>query len=994
MFSWIPNSTFRSADQEIALDRMELLLTAGEIDLADEHYERACRKHLSEAEYADRREVAAADLLKRQRVEAARKVAAEREELKGTVRRALQEGEFEEADRLYSGDCAAWWPDDEYQNERCDAWRTWMLLERYAAASIAELDGIYAEHLSGVLPGDDFARIKLRKLKIRIARLGMPLSHEQLLACARPERNRMIRARAGSGKTRTLAALSALAIHDEQLDSNQVLILAFNKKAATEIGDRVRVAAGVDGFCNARTFHSLAYQLANIEGRSLLFDDGDLQPSRRKQSAFMERLVGSLMNPAFRNRIYEFFRQELEQLDRLGAGLSPDEYVTFRRSMVDYTLQGETVKSKGEKFIADFLFEHGIAYEYEKVWSWDRADHLRGSPYRPDFSVFCDGRDLVVEHWAIDPDDPTARLPDWWETKTADYRDQIEAKRRFWKARGVVLVETHAGQIGRDRGAFENSLRDLLQRNGLACRKLPHEELVRRVVEGPRTVSRMSELFLSFISRAKKRGWGVEEVARAARELQEREPRNRIFHELAVRAYAVYEERLVEQAALDFDDLLGSAIDSIRREKGASRLHLGKGGAIAIRELRWIMIDEFQDFSQLYFELISAIIEVNPAVRVVAVGDDWQAINGFAGAQPKFFQQFEDYFPGSGQASISTNRRSGRAIVAAGNRIMLGRGKPAQAHHGFSGDINIRAIDKIWTAADSVSVRCATSVNKYGRKETNWELAKALQLCADYIAESVVIDEASGVRRIPSVLVLARTGRAYGARLEAFRRGLAGVLCEHPDLGDLAEQFVVGHAASSSNGGAAVIEVLTAHRSKGKEAEVVIVLEATDRQFPKVHADNQLFGIFGSGPEDALAEERRLFYVAMTRAMHRVLFVTETGGSSPYLLEMMRAPASDEPVMDGADADLCSDFGWILGERLKAVDPMELIRRNVSAESLICLDQLDACKDVLPEVGFEEEGMHAELAWPELQPPLAVLIGRHRESAPAWRALGWRVACG
>ena len=100
--------------------------------------------------------------------------------------------------------------------------------------------------------------------------------------------------------------------------------------------------------------HSLAWQLADHAGRELIFDDGNLSPSRRKQTGFVERLIGSIMNPAFRETLYDFFRHELEQLDRLGSNLSIDEYFTFRRSITDYTLAGETVKSNGEKIIADF----------------------------------------------------------------------------------------------------------------------------------------------------------------------------------------------------------------------------------------------------------------------------------------------------------------------------------------------------------------------------------------------------------------------------------------------------------------------------------------------------------------------------------------------------------------------------------------------------------------------------------------------------------------
>ncbi|KAF1691095.1 hypothetical protein CSC62_16510 [Pseudoxanthomonas jiangsuensis] len=912
------------------------------------------------------------------------------ERLRGEVVSLLKNLDIEGADRVYVN-CRSWWPIVAFEELRAEAVRIKGFVEKYPAASLADLDARYDDAPDGYLSADDYARLKLPKLKLRLARLGMPLDPEQLLACARPEQHRLIRARAGSGKTRTLAALAALTIHDEALDPDKVLILAFNKKAANEIGERVRGAAGIDEFRNARTFHSLAWQLADHAGRNLIFDDGNLAPSRREQRGFVERLIESIMNPAFRERLYEFFRLELEQLDRLGSNLSKEEYVAFRRSMADYTLGGQTVKSNGEKFIADFLFEHGIAYKYEKVWPWDKQNRLRGAAYRPDFSIIDGGRDFILEHWAVNPDDPSAQLPDWWETKTQDYLDQIKAKREFWEKRGVALLETHAGMLSRGREAFEKSLRSLLEGAGIPCHKLPHDELVRRVAEAPRTVSRMAELFLQFISRAKKRGWKVEDMSRLVRDAPDPEPRNRAFHELAIHAYAAYERQLVAQSALDFDDLLISAAECVQKDGVAARLQLNRKDSIAIRDLRWILIDEFQDFSELYYRVIGAIIDANPSVRVVAVGDDWQAINGFAGAQPTFFRRFDEHFSGAGMATISKNRRSGRAVVGAGNQLMEGHGEPALAHHNFDGDIDLVASDKVWIDNGSAYAETATSYLNDGRKIVKWELARALKACVDYIVASVFTDSAQGLRWMPSVLILARTGHAYGESLAGFGECLELALHRHPDLQDLANDFaVVGGRRKSVTDGAVPIEVMTAHKAKGKEADTVIVLESVMRQFPKVHADNQLFGPFGVAAEDVLAEERRLFYVAATRAENRLMFLTETGKESPYLGAMMMKCLAAERAED-KDGQLGTEAKSIK-EHLDRIDRGSFIRQNISQQAVSIWDRLAGQSLGLPEVGHSlSHGLHAELAWPNIKPPIAILTGKYRASADDWRQQGWDV---
>jgi DNA helicase-4 len=916
-------------------------------------------------------------------------IARERAELKTKIVGCLNRLEVEKANQLYDEVHAkAWWPVAEFDVAMSRAIRIREFVHVYPRASLSDLDVRYEETFAYGVSAADYAQLKLPKLRLRLSRIGMPLDEDQLLACARPERHRLISARAGSGKTRTLAAHAALTIQDELLEPDQLLILAFNQKAALEIGDRVRGAAGIAEFRNARTFHSLAWQLADHAGRELIFDDGSLAPSRRRQSGFVERLVESIMNPAFRERLYEFFRRELEQLDRLGSNLSKEEYVAFRRSTVDLTLGGETVKSNGEKFIADFLFEHGIAYKYEKVWSWDKQDRLHNTAYRPDFSIMDGGRDVILEHWAINPNDVSSHLPGWWETKTQDYRDQIEDKREFWAKRNVELLESHAGMLAGGRQAFEGTLQALLEGAGIRCQKVGHDELVRRVAQAPRTVSRMAELFLQFISRAKKRGWTVDDAARVVRDAPDPEPRNRVFHELAVHAYAAYERRLAEQSAMDFDDLLISATERVKRDGGAAGLRLNKSIFVPIRDLRWILIDEFQDFSELYYRLINAILEANPAIRVVAVGDDWQAINGFAGAQLIFFNRFAEYFRGAGSAIISTNRRSGRAIVGAGNLLMEGRGSPARAHRNSDGKIDVLAVDSIHVEGGSVYSEAATNIREDGRKQINWELARALKACAEYIAASVFTD--SEQRWLPSVLILARTGIAYGVTLAELGKRLERVMRQHRGLVHLANEFAVGQKRPELYAGTTLIEVMTAHKAKGKEADTVIVLEALARQFPKVHADNQLFGPFGVTTEDVLAEERRLFYVATTRAEHRLMLLTETGNESPYIgafegQHLAKVQTYDNDRTLGAEAQA-------LRAHLDQIDPESLIRQNVSQQALSTWDRLADQSMGLPEVGyFHSKGLYAELAWPTQQPRVAILTGRHKADAARWQQEGWIV---
>ena len=79
------------------------------------------------------------------------------------------------------------------------------------------------------------------------------------------------------------------------------------------------------------------------------------------------------------------------------------------------------------------------------------------------------------------------------------------------------------------------------------------------------------------------------------------------------------------------------------------------------------------------------------------------------------------------------------------------------------------------------------------------------------------------------------------------------------------------------------VDCLTAHRSKGEEADVVIILNALNRKFPIIHSDTELFRLLGSSVEEVYSEEERLFYVAISRAKRWLHIVTEAGRESEFL---------------------------------------------------------------------------------------------------------------
>ena len=122
-------------------------------------------------------------------------------------------------------------------------------------------------------------------------------------------------------------------------------MLAFNRKAAEEIGKKIAAVLGLPTFPNARNFHSLAFQLVQPPSR-ILYDRSD-EPFARDLSQFIQNVLRQIWNPAFQAHMYLVFRAELQELERTGSLLDGSDYLTFRRNLSHITLAGEYVKSQG-----------------------------------------------------------------------------------------------------------------------------------------------------------------------------------------------------------------------------------------------------------------------------------------------------------------------------------------------------------------------------------------------------------------------------------------------------------------------------------------------------------------------------------------------------------------------------------------------------------------------------------------------------------------------
>lgn len=329
------------------------------------------------------------------------------------------------------------------------------------------------------------------------------------------------------------------------------------------------------------------------------------------------------------------------------------------------------------------------------------------------------------------------------------------------------------------------------------------------------------------------------------------------FLALAQTFYDAYLARVSATGEDDFDGLLQEAAQQIAAGRTVFRRRSGSGD---LRALRYICIDEYQDFSELFSRLIAAIRAVNPQVQFCCVGDDWQAINGFAGSDLRFYEGFSSMFAPARRVPVTTNYRSASAIVHVGNALMERRGDPGKANSTRPGSVLI---------ADLANFEPAASEKMRHR--------------GDSFTPAIVrlVRKSTGAGR-EVVLLSRRNGLPWFINYGDERVGAAaGAL-------DSFLKLVRSHLPHQERD---LVSISTAHKYKGLEKHTVIVLDAVFRCYPLIHPDLLFTRILGDTLERVVAEERRLLYVALTRAVERLIVVTERGGVSPFAEELLGDPS-------------------------------------------------------------------------------------------------------
>ena len=767
---------------------------------------------------------------------------------------------------------------------------------------------------------------------------------EQAAAISAVEGHVQVVARAGSGKTTTLVNRALFLQQHCGVAPDEILLLAFNRKAAEEVRDRL-VSNLQGSIPHVMTFHALAYALTHPKAIIVDEPDGEQNQERALQDEIDQYLRASKNVDKIRPLMMAHFRSDWGRIVSGGYNRPPEEMMRFRRSLPHETLDGKYVKSSGEKVIANFLFEHDISYQYERNFWWNDVN------YRPDFTIFTgDNGGMVIEYIGLEGD--------------PDYDAMSEEKRSYWHNKpDWELLEFFPHNLENDgEKGFCALLKQELESCGISCALLSEEELWNLIKD--RAIDRFTRVVRRFIQRARKLSLTPEELSEMVNNHECTNEVERQFLNVAQEFYAAYLQHIKATGKQDFDGLLQEAA---RQVVNGSTVFRRKTGIGDLRKMRHVLIDEYQDFSELFHRLMMAVREQNPQARFFCVGDDWQAINGFAGSDLRFFQDFTQYFPDSRMLHVATNYRSGKSIVNVGNALMKGSGKPARAHKKMTGKVKI---------VDLVTFKPT--------------LREEREHPGDHFTPAVLRLVNKALASDKNIVLLARKNHLpwYIDYKDQENSSIkSGLDC-----------FLAMVRAFLPEEHKAKVTASTVHSYKGLEQDVVIVLDAVQHCFPLLHFELIFTRIFGDNLEKVTAEERRLFYVALTRAVEDLFILTETGDVSPFLedlekyIRLSKLKWSDYPPMVGEMKYFAIRIGNQYGRGPK---PTMAIRELLKAEGYRWDNKLKTWYIMRPAEGFSIKDFADQSGWSDSAAGIEVQfcddldneIARYNVDRGKWRCI-------
>ena len=735
------------------------------------------------------------------------------------------------------------------------------------------------------------------------------LDAEQRRVVLSDEDYTLVIAGAGAGKTTTVAAKVRYLVEKQHVNPEQILVISFTNKAVGELQDKINKALKIK--CPVTTFHSTGYAILrkqdpagkNIRDGGFLFNivNNYLKSNILEQPELVDKLIlffGSYFDAPY----------EGDDLNSFFNYISKADFTTLKGNMSEYTeeiinkrtgnrisIAHEALRSAQEVQIANFLYLNKIDYAYEKPYKYNiiRAH----KPYTPDFTITQSDHVAYIEHFGITQDGRNNRYN---QEQLNRYKAAINDKVKLHRQHGTELIYTFSSY--NDGRPLLVHLEEELKAHGFTLEPRSSKEVFDKIVstEENKYILKLVKLVCTFIQNFKTNGFNTEKFYEW--ESKTTNERTKLFLDVCQQCYLEYTKRLKQQHAVDFEDMINESARILREQKNSG----------VKLDFKYIIVDEYQDISRQRFDLTKALSEVCDA-KIIAVGDDWQSIYAYAGAHIELFTQFKKAMGYGEELKITKTYRNAQEVIdIAGGFIQQNE---SQLKKALVSPKHITNPIVIQTYTEDVDRK-----QFEGKGGRYFLIGKTVETAMEKILSE---------NPKSSILLLGRYG------FDAFNLGKSADFQYNPDDGS-----VRSHRFPDIK-----IEFMTVHRAKGLGYDNVIIINARNELygFPsQIQKDPVLKYVVKGDYCIDYAEERRLFYVALTRTKNRVYIITPEQHPSQFVTELLR----DYPLvtMDGQLNDQSTDNLKNIKRCPICGYPMQLrYKPHIGLKLWICSNEPEIC---------------------------------------------------
>ena len=679
------------------------------------------------------------------------------------------------------------------------------------------------------------------------------LDDEQRRAVVIDEDRCLLIAGAGAGKTMTMAAKVKYLVEKMEILPEEILVISFTKKAVGELKERINGRLNIPA--RISTFHSLGfdiirntkYDMPEVHNYPNKIISNTIQKKIYDNKDLMEKLVQFL-------GFYFDLNEEVFKYDSLNEyhkAKALEDYETLKSGLGDYvravgeqrekhsrTLNGEFLRSGQEVQIANFLYLNGLDYEYERPY----GHYLEGSKkkYTPDFYIMQGEHAAYLEHYSLSQ---SWKCGIYSEKDQERYKNSILTKRNLHAKCSTTLLETWSSYD--DGRSLMDHLKDVLKEAGFVLKPRDDKEVYDKIVSTGKDkyIYRFVEFMAEFIGLYKTAGHGQEGFD----ELREKtdNPRSLRFLDIAEAVYMDYQEALKNENRIDFADMINEARALLKKmnEQNDSLPY------------KYIIIDEFQDIARQRFDLINEMSKVTDA-KIVAVGDDWQSIYAFAGSEISLFTKFIELMGRGVELKITNTYRNSQELINVAGKFI--QKNSSQKKKNLISNKHLE-----------------NSVLLYPYDDTQ----KIITL--PELVEDIIRDIENEFGKGSNVLLLGRYNFDSRVLVNSGRFSM-----------DQDNNVKCGRFPDTN------ITFMTVHRSKGLGFDNVIILNMLEGKygFPSQVKNDPIMKLVQHEDNDIeFAEERRLFYVALTRTKNRAYIAAPLGKPSRFLVEVIKDNKIEAP---------------------------------------------------------------------------------------------------